>query len=251
MKKSRLYGGIVSFCLVVLAAAGISTIGLKKDAENQNNTSEIVKDEPHKEVVVNNTPPFYTTSVENVKNVDDIEDTVENNEVSTENQSTETEATEPEKEVFLESEDYTETSVVNTEDPLFKYPAAGEIVMDYSIDKAIFDITLEQYRTNDSISIGAAKGSDVTASADGTVSKIYTDIENGTTVVIDHKNGWQTTYSQLEKDTAVSEGDTVTSGQKIGVVATPSSYSVLLGDHIDFSVAQNGESVDPKLVLAE
>ena len=83
MKKSRLYGGIVSFCLVVLAAAGISTIGFKKDAENQNNTGEIVRDEPHKEVVVNNTPPFYTTSVEKVENVDDIEDTVENNEVST------------------------------------------------------------------------------------------------------------------------------------------------------------------------
>ncbi len=253
MNKRKLYGVLFSLCLIVISAAGISAIGFKKDIET--NKTDTNKTSENEEVALNNNTSAY--SEEYMANLNENYSEIENQvEVLAEEPQQDVEIPvitqeEPETEVAIEEEPVAVANATEETTPVFKYPALGEIVMDYSIDKAIFDVTLEQYRTNDSISISAAKGSDVISSADGTVADIYTDTENGTTVVIDHGNGWQTTYSQLEKETAVSKGDTVTSGQKIGTVSSPSLYSVLLGDHIDFSVAQNGNTVDPKTVLSK
>ena len=251
MNKSKIYGVLFSLCLIIVSAAGISSIGFKKDMETketeQNTTSQ------NDEVALNNNTSAY--SEEFVAGLNESYSQTENNvETLAEEPQQDAEIpviTQQETEVVMEEEPTTTVNATEETTPVFKYPALGEIVMDYSIDKAIFDVTLEQYRTNDSISISATKGSDVISAADGKVADIYTDTENGTTVVIDHVNGWQTTYSQLEKETAVSKGDNVTAGQKIGTVSAPSSYSVLLGDHIDFSVAQNGNTVDPKTVLSK
>lgn len=253
MNKRKVYGVIFSLCLIIVSAAGISSIGFKKDIETketeQNKTSE------SDEVASNTNTSAY--SEEFVAGLNESYSQTENNVEALAEEPQQTDEIpvitqeEPETEVVMEEEPTTTVNATEETTPVFKYPASGEIVMDYSIDKAIFDVTLEQYRTNDSISISATKGSDVISAADGKVADIYTDTENGTTVVIDHVNGWQTTYSQLEKETAVSKGDNVTAGQKIGTVSAPSSYSVLLGDHIDFSVAQNGNTVDPKTVLSK
>lgn len=125
------------------------------------------------------------------------------------------------------------------------WPVSGNIVMDYSVDHGIFDATLNQYRTNDSVCISANEGTNVKASAAGTVTSIITDSKNGLSVVIDHGNGWETTYGQL-KDISVSEGSMVNKGQVIGSIAAPSKYSVLLGSHLDFTVSYNDDTVDPK-----
>lgn len=58
-------------------------------------------------------------------------------------------------------------------------------------------MTLDQYRTNDNVCISAEVGDEVKASADGVVSEIVRDDLLGNYVVIDHENGWRTTYSQL------------------------------------------------------
>lgn len=130
------------------------------------------------------------------------------------------------------------------------WPVEGKILMDYSTESAIYDRTLEQYRTNDSICISASLGTEVCASADGTVASITKDNEKGVTVAIDHGNGWLSTYSQLQDNLAVSEGQTVFRGNKIGTVAEPTKYKAAIGPHLDFSVFKNETSTDPKLVLA-
>ena len=63
----------------------------------------------------------------------------------------------------------------------------------------------------------------------------------GNYVVIDHGNGYWTLYGHMQY-TTVSLGDTVSQGQKIGVVGT-TGWST--GDHCHFEVRQNGEPVDP------
>jgi murein DD-endopeptidase MepM/ murein hydrolase activator NlpD len=69
--------------------------------------------------------------------------------------------------------------------------------------------------------------------------------------VLDHGNGWRTTYSQLQDNVLVSMDDVVTSGQIIGGVGEPSIYSVLLGSHVDFGVSRDDVPVDPADVLGE
>ena len=74
-----------------------------------------------------------------------------------------------------------------------EWPVSGQIVMDYSDDTAIFDRTLEQYRTNDSICISADVGTEVFAAADGIITTITNDKISGITVNVDHGNGWTST----------------------------------------------------------
>ena len=129
--------------------------------------------------------------------------------------------------------------------PTFVYPLQGEIVLPYSVDHAIYDPTLEQYHTNDSISISAEKGTAVKAAADGTVTEIAEDAEMGRVVTISHGGNWVTAYGQLEEGMAVQKGDAVKQGQTIGTVDEPTKYGSALGSHLEFSMAQNGKTEDP------
>lgn len=131
------------------------------------------------------------------------------------------------------------------EKPVFAYPVDGEVVLDYSMDHAIYDPTLDQYRTNASISLSAEQGTEVKAAADGVVKEIREDAQAGNVVVIEHAENWLTTYGQLEDAVAVKEGDSVTQGQIIGSVAAPTKYGVALGSHLEFAMAQDGEPKDP------
>ncbi len=131
------------------------------------------------------------------------------------------------------------------EKPVFAYPLQGEVVLPYSMDHAIYDPTLEQYRTNASISISAEQGAEVKAAADGTVQQITAEAESGNTIVISHENGWLTTYGQLEEAVNVQEGDKVVQGQAIGSVDDPTKYGIALGSHLEFAMEQNGEPKNP------
>ena len=130
------------------------------------------------------------------------------------------------------------------------WPVSGKIVMDFSVERLVYDVTLDQYRTNDNICIEAAIGEKVKASADGIVRSIYSTREMGNSIVIEHGNGWFTTYSQLQNGILVNEGDVVNAGQVIGGVGEPSIYSTLLGSHLSFKVVKDDAVVNPSLVLA-
>lgn len=130
------------------------------------------------------------------------------------------------------------------------WPVLGEIVMDFSTDTLVYDKTLEQYRTNDNICISAPSGTQVRAAAEGIVADVTKTKELGNTVVVDHGNGWVTTYSQLQDNILVSVGDVVESGQILGGVGEPSIYSVLLGSHLNFEVLRDDTPINPKNILA-
>lgn len=127
----------------------------------------------------------------------------------------------------------------------FVYPLKGEVVLPYSIDHAIYDPTLEQYRTNASVSLSAEQGTEVKAAAEGTVQAVKEDVEAGNTIVISHADGWLTTYGQLKDAVAVKEGEKVKQGQVIGSVDQATKYGAALGTHLEFAMEQNGQPRDP------
>lgn len=129
------------------------------------------------------------------------------------------------------------------EQPVFAAPLEGEmkVVLGYSTDHAIYDPTLEQYRTNASVSLSAKQGTEVKAAADGVVKEVKKDAQAGNLVRIAHGEDWLTTYGQLADAVAVKEGESVKQGQRIGTVAAPTKYGVALGEHLIFAMEQNGE----------
>jgi len=136
-----------------------------------------------------------------------------------------------------------------TDGDTLDWPLVGDIVMDFSADRVVYDKTLDQYRTNNVLCIAGDLGAPVSAAAAGKVTDIYTTNEDGKSVVIDMGNGWTTTYSQLGDNVAVNVGDVVETGQNIGYVGSPSIYTVLLGSHLGFEVEKDSVAVNPTDLL--
>ena len=158
---------------------------------------------------------------------------------------------EPENTLVKEDPESSVSASLFDDPETFLYPVSGEIVMDFSLEAPIYDLTLEQYRTNDSICIKSAYGTPVLASADGTIESISMDENYGQTVVVDHLNGWKTTYSQLQDEVPVYVGQSIKCGDTIGYVNYPTKYSTALGNHLNFKISENGVYIDPETALSK
>ena len=124
-------------------------------------------------------------------------------------------------------------------------PVMGDTVSVFSVDTLTYDETLGDWRTHDGLDIQATAGTAVAAAAAGTVLSVTEDGLLGTMVVIDHHNGYTTTYASLEPETKVLAGDEVSAGTVIGTVGNTSLSEAGLGAHLHFAVAKDGEPVDP------
>lgn len=128
------------------------------------------------------------------------------------------------------------------------WPIAGEVILNYSMDKAVFFETLNQYRYNPSIVIAAVVGEPICAAADGRVLSICDNVETGGTITCDLGDGYILTYGQLT-DFKVAEGDYVERGQILGYVAEPSIFFSKEGANVYFEMTKDGESVNPITML--
>lgn len=127
----------------------------------------------------------------------------------------------------------------------FSRPISGEIQKIYSIDKVIYSKTLELWKTHDGIDISAEIGTSVKSIEQGTVEKVYDDSFYGTTVVIDHGQGYKSSYSNLDKDTNVKAKQTVKKGQVIGKVSNTSIGEIKDDPHLHFTLFKDNNNVDP------
>ncbi len=150
-------------------------------------------------------------------------------------------------------EETAETSVIVpevnfTEDTLLDWPVNGTIVMDYSMDHTVYFPTLDVYKYNPSVILGAEVGEPVEAAANCKIVNIEESMETGMTITADMGNGYQTIYGQL-KDILVKENDVVTAGTVLGYVNEPTRFYTEEGSNLYFAMKKNGESVDPILYL--
>ena len=90
----------------------------------------------------------------------------------------------------------------------------------------------------------------VSASA-GVVLSVEEDGRMGTTIQVDHRNGYITTYASLQPETSVLTGDEIPAGAVLGAVGNTSLAEAGLGAHLHFSVEKDGELIDPAEFLAE
>lgn len=128
------------------------------------------------------------------------------------------------------------------------WPLAGDVILNYSMDSAVYFATLMQYKYNPAILIGAAEGTNVSACARGQVVKIGESAEQGRYVVMNIGDGYEVTYGQLQ-DLQVEEGAMVSRGQVIGSVAKTTKYYSVEGDHVSLMIRKDGAPIDPLSLL--
>lgn len=131
----------------------------------------------------------------------------------------------------------------------FAKPISGEIQKPYSIDKVIYSKTLELWKTHDGIDISAQVGTSVKSIEKGTVEKIYEDSFYGFTVVIDHGQGYKSSYSNLNKSINIKEKQTISKGQIIGKIAKTSIGEIKDEPHLHFTLFKDNNNVDPTYIF--
>ncbi|MEY8387055.1 M23 family metallopeptidase [Oscillospiraceae bacterium 38-13] len=142
-----------------------------------------------------------------------------------------------------------DTPVMAEPPQLVVSPLKGEVLMAFSMDQLVYSPTLADWRTHDGVDISAAPGTTVLAATAGTVSSVEDDPLMGTTVVIAHEGGYETTYANLQAKPTVLPGDLVTAGQIIGAVGTTAAAESAQSPHLHFSVTRDGETVNPEEFL--
>ena len=238
---------LYSCAAIVIAMTGIIASKNESAKQEKQNTTQVQQVEQVNQSNVKS----YQDNKKQEKN----KNLTAKNETTTQNQNVTSEkkkdSVAPTTETPAKSEKTTQTTLSYDETKEMKWPVSGQIVMDYSTETAIYDKTLDQYRTNDNICISGKVGDDVYASTKGIVKSVSKDKENLTTIILDHGNGWLSTYSQLQDNTLVKKGDIVDEGAVIGNISEPSYKSSLLGPHLEFKITHNNTSTDPKLLLAQ
>lgn len=133
--------------------------------------------------------------------------------------------------------------------PSVVLPVEGaQIGQGYAKTSLVYWATLKQWRTHEGIDFIAPAGTKIVAVTDGTVLKVQdTDLE-GCVVTISHENGYVSVYKGVG-DTAVTEGQVVKSGDKIGTVTNNLMTEESTGAHLHFALTKDNNTVDPATLL--
>ena len=128
---------------------------------------------------------------------------------------------------------------------VFSAPVSGEVIKPYSPNNVIYSKTLELWKVHDGIDIKVDGGTYIKSIEKGTVEKVYEDAFYGVTIVIDHGQGYKSSYSNLDKDVLISERQTVVKGAKIGKIGKTAIGEIKDDSHLHFMLFKNGVSEDP------
>ena len=139
------------------------------------------------------------------------------------------------------------TVAVKIEPLVFIKPLNGTIQKIFSSDKVIYSKTLDMWKTHDGIDISGNLTDDVFSIEKGIVTKVYNDSFLGTTVVIDHSQGYVSIYSNLQ-NVCVKEKQVLTKGQTIGEVGKTSIGEYCDDPHLHFQLMFNGNIIDPSYI---
>ena len=138
-----------------------------------------------------------------------------------------------------------DTPVIAEAPRLIVTPVHGDVLMAFSMEELTYNPTLEDWRTHDGVDIAAASGATVLAACNGCVLAVEDDALMGTTVILEHDGGYQTTYANLQSNPPVVAGDFVSAGQIIGAVGSSAAAESAQAPHLHFAVTKDGEAVNP------
>lgn len=134
-----------------------------------------------------------------------------------------------------------------TESDSFALPvSSGEILSPFS-DAPVYSATMRDYRAHMGADYAASHGETVRSAANGIVLETYTDMLRGNIIVIEHGD-YEISYCGLGETFLVAPGEVVSQGQDIGSV-TAAPYESAMDPHLHIEVRQNGEAVDPAVLI--
>ena len=124
-------------------------------------------------------------------------------------------------------------------------PVNGDIIVEFAMDRLVYNRTLDEWRTHSGIDIAAPIGTEVGAAADGTVVDVKQDPRLGFLIIIEHTREFRTVYANLREGVNVDIGAAVRAGDTIGWVGRTAPFEFADGPHLHFEVLLNDTPVNP------
>ncbi len=132
-----------------------------------------------------------------------------------------------------------------TPEPIrWAWPLAGEVVGEYAPDAPVWSGTLMQWQTHPALDIAGSPGEAVYACREGVVADAYSDRLWGNVIVVDHGDGWRSTYRGLNTLKLVQIGQSVAAGDVISAVGPSVPCEAELGAHLHFELTRDGMPAD-------
>ncbi len=125
-------------------------------------------------------------------------------------------------------------------------PVSGKICAEYSGDELVYNETLKDWRTHNGVDIACGQEEAVKACQAGKVTAVYEDGSWGHVVEVEG-SGVVLRYAGLGK-TKVKAGDTVSAGDKLGVIGEVGCGSAS-GPHLHLEALKGGVYTDPQEYL--
>lgn len=234
MRKNKEYiiaGSLLSLAIVGMVFAYNTESGDKKAQEQQEQQIAFQEVEKDKEEAKD--------EVEDVSNILEAKQ-------KEEQKAEEAKAKEEEKQ--QEEEKETEETASAPEALHFQesltWPTDGNVLMNYSMDQTVYFASLDQYRYNPAVIIGAEVNNQVNAAAAGNILDISNNEETGCTVTMDLGDGYKAVYGQL-KEVQGNVGDYIGADQVLGFVNEPTKYYSQEGGNLYFKLLKDDQPVDP------
>lgn len=127
----------------------------------------------------------------------------------------------------------------------FMYPVEGSIEKEFATEKLVFSETLQEWITHNGIDIKAERTTIVKAVEEGRILAIKNDPRYGLTIIVEHRDGYKSIYSNLLTTEFVTEGDVVTKGQTLGTVGNSAIFEIADEPHLHFEMLKDEEYIDP------
>lgn len=124
-------------------------------------------------------------------------------------------------------------------------PVSGDMLRPYAMESLSYNTTTKDWRVHGGVDLAAELGQDVRAARSGTVVSVYEDDYYGMTVVLQHQDGYTTSYCGLAAEPNVAAGEDVAVGQILGQVGGTALLETAMESHLHFEVCKNGDPIDP------
>lgn len=131
-----------------------------------------------------------------------------------------------------------------------EFPLNNKVTKAFSNGEIVRNATTGDWKTHNGMDISGTAGEEIKAIADGVVMELTHDELWGTTVTIDHNNGFIAKYSGLDKNGTAQPGQEVKVNQAIGVLGEI-PIEKADGVHLHFELLKNGKYVSPSAYLGK
>lgn len=239
-----IYGGM----LLVLIISCIIVYVIYNNKVKESAKQSLLAAEKITEIVPNSSNMLEQASTELSKTINEAINEITNQEIDDELQTDIIQ-----NEIINETEENQNIEPVVVEEvikPLeFIYPVEGEILKGFSVENLVFSETLQEWIVHKGIDIKSPRTTIVKAAEEGTVLAIKNDPRYGLTVIIEHREGYKTIYSNLLTTEFVKEGETISKGQSLGTIGNSAAFEISDEPHLHFEMLKDDETIDPTLYL--